>query len=244
MGGSYNPEKARKRKESLLAKGFCPLCGQGKREKGRSRCLVCLFKARGRTARRIARLRRQGLCACCGRNPARVLTKCLECRLRKSVCDKQKLDKKRVNGICLFCDEKAQKGLRLCEKHHKKFYRNQARSVKRRKKRNKMSEALIVRNIIAGVKKRYPNAYVRKLAERFNRGMPDILIIFKRHCFNEHFIAGTLFVETKAKGGRMSPIQHAEHEKIRRVEAAGCDVVIARDTETVLHKLLDMGACS
>jgi len=107
-----------------------------------------------------------------------------------------------------------------------------------------MSEARIVTNIIANVKKRYPNAYVRKLAERFNRGMPDILIIFKRHCFKDYLISGTLFVETKARNGRMSPIQHVEHEKIRRVEAAGCDVIVARDSETVLNKLLDMGACT
>ena len=106
-------------------------------------------------------------------------------------------------------------------------------------------ESAIVRDIIAAVRQKYPRAYVRKIADRFTRGIPDVLIVV--HCcwleFNE---VGVLFVETKTKTGRLSAIQKAEHAEIERAKDGlllkTLQVIVARDREAVLAKLEEMRA--
>ena len=91
------------------------------------------------------------------------------------------------------------------------------------------SEATLVRKIMKAVRLAYPAAYVRKLADKYNRGMPDILILAR----------SVLFVETKTPKGRLSKIQLAELELIM---AAGGEVLVAKTVEEVLDKLEEMGA--
>lgn len=92
-----------------------------------------------------------------------------------------------------------------------------------------MRESNILHAIMKAVAHREPKAYVRKLADRHTRGLPDLLIIVPT-------IYGPIqfFVETKTRDGRLSPIQVAEHEKI---EQAGGTVIVARDVQTVLDAL-------
>ena len=98
-----------------------------------------------------------------------------------------------------------------------------------------MKESLLVQKIIRAVRERYPAAYVRKLADRFNRGLPDILILFN----SVYGIPKSLFVEVKTDRGVLSEIQKQEHIDIAR---AGGVVVVARDVEFVLDVLREMKA--
>jgi hypothetical protein len=107
-----------------------------------------------------------------------------------------------------------------------------------------MSESTIVRTIIKAVKAKYPRAYVRKLSDRFTRGVPDILIVV--HCsqamgkwFYQDEFCGVLFVETKTKKGRLSKLQGIE---LASIQENGGEAIIARDADTVLAKLEAMGA--
>ena len=106
-----------------------------------------------------------------------------------------------------------------------------------------MREAAIVRKIIAAVRQRYPHAWCRKLADRYSRGLPDILIVVQ--CsgalgdgHSEEW-SGTLFVETKTVDGVPSKIQEAELDEIRR---AGAEAIVATSAQEVIDKLKDMGA--
>lgn len=101
-----------------------------------------------------------------------------------------------------------------------------------------MKESALVSHIIQTVKKAYPHAYVRKISERYNRGMPDILIIFERF----DGTTGILWVETKAKNGRMSPVQWSEQEKIKKSGGAFCNVIVAKTVPEVMLKLQKMDA--
>mgnify|MGYP001561243504 CR=1 FL=1 len=84
------------------------------------------------------------------------------------------------------------------------------------------------------VRKKYPRAYVRKIADRFSRGIPDIVITFP--CKGE---GRTLYVEVKMVGEKCSRLQEEEHEQIRR--ACGT-VVIAYGVDDVMEMLDVMGA--
>lgn len=99
------------------------------------------------------------------------------------------------------------------------------------------SEASLVQSICHAVKRHYPLCYIRKLADRNSRGLPDLIILFRRR---PEFVdgAGTLWVETKTDHGRLSAIQEQEH---RLIERAGGVVVVARDVATVLEILEEMG---
>ena len=99
-------------------------------------------------------------------------------------------------------------------------------------------EASLVQSIRAAVKRYYPLAVVRKLADRSTRGLPDLVILFRR---KPEYVdgSGTLWVETKTDKGRCSAIQDAEHHCIER---AGGVVIVARDVTTVLAKLEELGA--
>ena len=101
----------------------------------------------------------------------------------------------------------------------------------------------MVGKIVRAVRAKYPAAYVRKLSDRHARGLPDLLIVLPIlnvvDCNDQVIWPGTLFVEVKTSDGRLSPIQKAEHEKIR---AAGADVLVATEASKVLFWLEQMGA--
>jgi hypothetical protein len=101
-----------------------------------------------------------------------------------------------------------------------------------------MRESTIVRDIMKKVRVAYPLAYVRKLADRFTRALPDILIVIPvrmLHCKRP----GALFVETKTLKGRAAKLQELEAEQIKR---AGGSHLFARDAATVLARLKEMEA--
>ncbi len=101
-----------------------------------------------------------------------------------------------------------------------------------------MGEATIVRKIIAAIREKYKRAYVRKLSDRHQRGLPDILAVvptalaYPQACL-------TVFVETKTMKGKTSKIQDVE---LSRIKLAGGTAIVARDVETVLALLEQMGA--
>lgn len=104
-----------------------------------------------------------------------------------------------------------------------------------------MKESALVTKIIKAVKLKYPKAYVRKLSDRYSRGLPDILIIVKANvCVSEEYHL-TVFVETKVADGVASKIQISE---MFAIEKAGASVLIARNVDTVLSFLAAMGAIS
>ena|SRR6185503_818755 len=107
-----------------------------------------------------------------------------------------------------------------------------------------MRESGLVRKIKKAVEEKYPRAYCRKLADRFTRGLPDLLIlvpVFRKMAGRVWGVEATLtlMVETKTQDGRLSPIQIAEHEAITK---SGGVVLVARDVETVLAYLEEQGA--
>lgn len=88
-----------------------------------------------------------------------------------------------------------------------------------------MKESALVRAIIRAVRREYATAFVAKLADRHTRGIPDILILLP---------GITLFIECKAEGGRLAPIQRAVHQEIER---AGGHVHVAYGVEDVLNTI-------
>lgn len=92
------------------------------------------------------------------------------------------------------------------------------------------SESALVRKIIASVKAQFPRAYCIKLADRFRRGLPDILIVCRAAINDPH----VLFVEAKIATGRVTKIQAVEHEAIER---AGGRVIVAKSVDDVLYAL-------
>ncbi len=98
-----------------------------------------------------------------------------------------------------------------------------------------MRESAIVRRIKQAVLKEYPTAWVIKIADRFTRFLPDLLIQYR--CGTAR--GATLYVETKAKDGVLSEGQKVEHHKIR---LANGDVILARNAKTVLEALERRGA--
>ena|ERR1700736_1908359 len=105
-----------------------------------------------------------------------------------------------------------------------------------------MREGYIVSRIMKAVRKKYPAAYVRKMSDRFTRGLPDVLIVALRSYnttlgYSKKSIV--LFVETKTDKGVCSKIQLREHELIHD---AGAVCIVARNVATVLAKLEEMGA--
>ncbi len=102
-----------------------------------------------------------------------------------------------------------------------------------------MKESAIVSRIIKKVKEKYPMAYVRKLSDRFTRGILDVLIVVKTKVVIYEQYHCTLFVEVKTATGETSALQGKE---ILDIQQAGGEVLVARDVETVLAKLEEMGA--
>lgn len=98
-----------------------------------------------------------------------------------------------------------------------------------------MKESYLVNKIIKSVRAKYPTAYVRKLSDRFTRGLPDVLIVARRR-FGDCF---TVLVEVKTETGKQSPIQIAEMHEIIRSNAWH---LVARDVESVMECLENHGA--
>ena len=98
-----------------------------------------------------------------------------------------------------------------------------------------MSEARLVDRIEKAVNGGYPSAWVVKLADRYHRGLPDLMVTFR----TSHNFGRTMWFETKAKDGRLSKIQIAEHDKIKR---AGGLVFVAKSVDTVMATLKEYGA--
>lgn len=102
-----------------------------------------------------------------------------------------------------------------------------------------MKESVIVKKIIAAVRAKYPRAYVRKISDRFTRGLPDILIVVKTDVCDVEEYHGTLLVEVKNEKGVLSKLQRKE---LVSVIDAGGKFIVARSVEDVLIQLGDMGA--
>lgn len=103
-----------------------------------------------------------------------------------------------------------------------------------------MRESSIVRKIVKAVKGKYPRSYLRKISDRYQRGMPDLLILFwYRASWADGLVSQVLFVEAKTDKGRQSKIQKQEERQI--VRSGGC-YFVATDEESVLAKLAEMGA--
>lgn len=94
-----------------------------------------------------------------------------------------------------------------------------------------MKESAIARKIMASVKSKYPTAYVRKLSDRFQRGLPDIIIVFGNLCF--------LAVEVKTEQGRTSPLQKVEGSEINRLAPRG-RWIVATNAQSVLAVMEEM----
>lgn len=105
-----------------------------------------------------------------------------------------------------------------------------------------MKESRLVSQIILAVKTHYPRAWVRKLADRYTRGLPDILILFPRRDWGLSESIGVLWVETKSASGKCSAIQLAEQEKIMAVDAEGVEVIVAKSVDEVLKALDELRA--
>jgi len=103
-------------------------------------------------------------------------------------------------------------------------------------------ESSLVRKIMAAVKKEYPRAWVRKISDRFNRGIPDVLILFQRTRSHALISIGVLFIECKTERGRLSKVQQAEITALAGMNAIGLDVIVSRDVAKVLETLKEMGA--
>ncbi len=96
-----------------------------------------------------------------------------------------------------------------------------------------MKESDLVRKIMKAVKTKYPAAYVVKLADRYRRGLPDLLIVCPLMIWHAS-PSITLFVEVKTDDGVVSAIQAQEHREIFR---AGGLLLVARSVEDVLMTL-------
>ena len=243
--GSYNRAYWKERSLRLRVQGLCPFCGRApvaqKRGRLLGRCKVCLIRAAIRTQRKIAQRKKAGLCVLCGKVKSTTHA-CLVCRRHRALVNRTRYRKRLAAGLCVYCKDSTRPGCSSCEHcSERKRKKNKKRQQQKRKEKI-MREKTIVSAIITQVRQKYPRAYVRKLADRFTRGLPDLLILFPRTIGDTCNETGVLWVETKSRTGRLSPLQKAEHEKILHVETFGLEVIVAKDTETVLAKLQEMGA--
>lgn len=96
-------------------------------------------------------------------------------------------------------------------------------------------ESSIVRRIVAKVREHYPTAYIRKLSDRFNRGLPDLIIVFASQgatCF--------LAVEVKTDTGRTTPLQSLEGDDINRIGSTAARWIVARSADDVLGAMKEL----
>ena len=103
---------------------------------------------------------------------------------------------------------------------------------------SKKLESNITRKIAVAVKERWPIAYVRKISDRFQRGIPDLLIAWAaggRLLF--------LAVEVKTEDGRVKPIQKVEGDEISRLTGPSNGAgqwMVATNKDEVLSKMEEM----
>ena len=88
-----------------------------------------------------------------------------------------------------------------------------------------MREARIVTQIMAAVRREWSGAYVRKLADRLTRGLPDLVIVVQ---------GVVLFVEVKNETGRSSRLQEKEGQEINK---AGGIYLVAKSPDAVLAEI-------
>jgi hypothetical protein len=101
-------------------------------------------------------------------------------------------------------------------------------------------EGPLVTRMIAAVRKKYPRAFVRKLSDRFQRGLPDILIMVPRRVFGGIPECQLLMLAVEAKrpdGGRASALQKVEGKEINALPSAKWMIATSvRDVMDVLEK--------
>lgn len=108
-----------------------------------------------------------------------------------------------------------------------------------------MKESTILAKIVATVTKEFPEAWVRKLADRFSRGLPDLVICYQRQrlipvlglssvkpTFDTRQEFATLFVEVKRPDGVESKIQELERSRIIKL---GGQWIVATSPQEVIN---------
>lgn len=70
-----------------------------------------------------------------------------------------------------------------------------------------MSESQIQTKLINYLKKKYPDAFVIKLSDKWYSGIPDVMMIEKGFAY---------FYEVKSAKGKPTPIQLETHKALRR----------------------------
>lgn len=91
-----------------------------------------------------------------------------------------------------------------------------------------LMESSLVRGIVRAIRRHHPHAYVRKFADQFTRGLPDLIAIVPR----PDGPGRVVFLEVKSPRGKTTAIQQAEHAAIRQ---AGCEVAVVRSAEEALE---------
>lgn len=108
--------------------------------------------------------------------------------------------------------------------------------------RKLVKEAVIVKKIMAEVKQKCPRAWVRKLSDRFTRGLSDIMIAApaKRADGEEYLFL--LAVECKRLGEKPTELQEVEGVEINALPCARWIVATGmEDVERVLSILQEHG---
>ena len=107
-----------------------------------------------------------------------------------------------------------------------------------------MKESTILAKIVATVTKEFPEAWVRKIADRFTRGLPDLVICYQRQrlvpilgipgkqLFDTRPEFATLFVEVKRPNGVESKIQELERSRIAKL---GGNWIVATSPQEVIN---------
>ena len=90
------------------------------------------------------------------------------------------------------------------------------------------SESALKSRIVAGLKRRWPKAWVYCPTDRIRSGVPDIVCVLPPSGF-------TLAIEVKTPTGRVDPIQTATLQKIRN---AGGFAWVIRSMEEFRHVVL------
>jgi hypothetical protein len=125
--------------------GYCVVCKQNRARPNRVSCEECSAKnieyvlkkresltEEEKEARRAyyrdyyRRKKEEGLCPRCGTRKATNGIYCIDCHAKhlKSTWERREAKKKvydQANGICRFCDNPVEEGLKVCEYHHKEL---------------------------------------------------------------------------------------------------------------------------
>lgn len=91
---------------------------------------------------------------------------------------------------------------------------------------SKKAESILTTKIAKAIKQAWPFAYVRKLSDRFQRGLPDLIVCLPwngRH----YFIA----IEVKTPTGTVEEIQKVEGDEIKK---SGGHWIVGRSVNEVL----------